>query len=100
MYRRLKLCSNRGGFEAVAEPPHPVDLAEAKARLEAAGVPVVDARVMLIASLPPEVTISRAGRLLFKTQDAAEAEHAFVRLREMLGLPGMEGSTGARLPGG
>jgi len=100
MYRRLQLCSNRGGYEAVAEPPHPIDLAKAKARLETAGVPVVDARVLLIASLPPEVTISRAGRLLFKTQDAAEAERAFARLRAMLGLPGMEELARARPPGG
>jgi hypothetical protein len=88
MYRRLKLCSNRGGFEAIPEPPHPIDLRAAKARLEAAGVPVVDARVMLIATLGPEVTISQAGRLLFKTQDGEEAEQAFARLRSLLGLPG------------
>jgi hypothetical protein len=48
---------------------------------------VLDARVMLIASIGPEVTISRAGRLLFKTPDAAEAERAFARLRTILGLP-------------
>ncbi|HYA10757.1 MAG TPA: hypothetical protein VEH10_03695 [Thermoplasmata archaeon] len=45
-----------------------------------AGVPILDARVMLIASLPPEVTISRSGRLLFKTPDATLARTAFDRL--------------------
>ena len=99
MYRRLQLCANRGGFEAIPEPPHPIDLGAAKARLEAAGVPVVDARVMLIASLGPEVTISRAGRLLFKTQDGDEAERAFTRLRVLLGLPGKAGGDAGE-PGG
>ena len=98
MYRRLRLCSNRGGFEAVPEPPRPLDLAWAKARLEAVGIPVLDARVMLIASLGPEVTISRAGRLLFKTQDPEEAERAFARLRSLLGLPGNGGSASHGAP--
>jgi len=100
MYRRLRLCSNRGGYEAVAEPPHPIDLAAAKTRLEAAGIPVVDARVMLIASLEADVTISRAGRLLFKTHDVDEAERAFARVRSILGLPGMAGERSTELPGG
>jgi hypothetical protein len=90
MYRRLRLCSNNGGYEAIPEPPHPVDLPRAKALLEREGIPVVDARVMLIASLGPEVTISRAGRLLFKTRDAQEAELAFARLRTLLRLPALE----------
>lgn len=97
MYRRLALCSNRGGYEAVAEPAHPIDLADAKARLEAERIPVVDARVMLIARLDSEVTISRAGRLLFKTQDPRQAERTFERLRSILALPAMEksGTTGS-----
>ena len=49
---------------------------------------VVDARVMLIAALDLEVTISRSGRLLFKTRDPAAAERAFLRLRSLLDLPG------------
>ncbi len=91
MYRRLRLCSNHGGYEALAEPPNPLDLASVKALLEKEGVPVLDARVMLIVSLEPEVTISRAGRLLFKTQDARAAGRAFERLRSLIGLPEMEG---------
>ncbi len=87
MYRKLRLCSNNGGFEAIPDPPCPIDLARARDRLAAAEVPVVDARVMLIATLPPEVTISRAGRLLFKTRDAADAEAGFARLRALLDLP-------------
>jgi len=90
MYRRLRLCSNNGGYEAIPEPPKPLDLAVVRAALEQDGVPVVDARVMLIASLDPEVTISRAGRLLFKTQDPHAAERAFEHLRSLLGLPEME----------
>lgn len=91
MYQRLRLCSDRGGYEAVATPPNPLDLAEVKAILTAAAIPVIDARVMLIASLESEVTISRGGRLLFKTRDARLAEREFGRLRKLLGLPEMEG---------
>ena len=86
MYRRLELCSNRGGYEAVADPPRPIDLGSARSTLELERVPVVDARVMLIVSLETEVTISRGGRLLFKTRDRAAAERDFVRLQRMLGL--------------
>jgi len=100
MYRRLQLCSNHGGYEAIPEPPGSLDLRAVREVLEREGIPVIDARVMLIASLEPEVTISRAGRLLFKTHDARAAERAFDRLRELLGLPGMETEPSSRTPGG
>lgn len=90
MYRRLRLCSGNGGYEAIAESPLSVDLPRARAILEQEGIPVVDARVLLIVSLEPEVTISRSGRLLFKTRDAATAQRAFERLRALLDLPPME----------
>jgi hypothetical protein len=90
MYRRLRVCSNGGGFEAVPNPPVRLDLADARRRLEAEGVAVVDARVMLIAGTNPETTISGNGRLLFKTRDAAAAERMFEQLRALLGLPGLE----------
>jgi len=90
MYHRLRLCSNNGGYEAIPEPPHPLDLRIVRAALEKEGIPVVDARVMLIATLGAEVTISRAGRLLFKTRDTRLAEVAFERLRALLDLPAME----------
>ena len=89
MYRRLRLCSGHGGYEALPETAVVLDLAHAKESLTRAGVSVVDARVMLIASFSPEVTISRAGRILFKTQDASEAQRAFERLRTLLSLPPM-----------
>jgi hypothetical protein len=88
MYRRLRLCSNSGGYEAVPEPPLRLDLVDARHRLEREGIAVVDARVMLVAALDPEVTISRTGRLLFKTRDVAAADRAFQRLRNLLDLPG------------
>jgi hypothetical protein len=100
MYRRLRLCSNNGGYEAIPEPASPLDLGAVRTILEKEGVPVVDARVMLIASLEPEVTISRAGRLLFKTHDPRAAELAFERLRALLGLPEMEKERVAEFPGG
>jgi len=96
MYQRLRLCSDRGGYEAIAEPANPLNLVTVRSRLEAAAIPVIDARVMLIASLESEVTISRAGRLLFKTPDARVAQRSFERLRALLDLPPMapERSTG------
>jgi len=100
MYRRLRLCSNRGGYEAIAEPVHPVDLDRAKVRLAAEGIPVIDARVMLIVRLEAEVTVSRAGRLLFKTQDPVLAERTFERLRPILELPAMESPPGTERAGG
>jgi len=100
MYRRLRLCSNSGGYEAIPEPQSPLDLRSVKAVLEKEGIPVLDARVMLIASLDPEVTISRAGRLLFKTQDARAAERAFERLRILLGLSDPEKDSGTETTGG
>jgi len=95
MYHKLRLCSNNGGFEAIPDPPHPLDLPAARERLRADGIAVVDARVLLIATLPPEVTISRAGRLLFKTRDPNEADRAFERLRGLLDLPPVEGADGS-----
>ena len=92
MYRKLRLCSDRGGYEAIAEPAHPIDLVGAKARLLSERIPVIDARVILIATLDSEVTISRAGRLLFKTPDPRLAERTFERLRAILDLPAMEAS--------
>jgi hypothetical protein len=86
MYRKLRLCSDGGGYEAIPEPPRRLDLDRVRHALEREGVAVVDARVMLIAALEPEVTISRNGRLLFKTRDVAAAERGLERLRAVLGL--------------
>ncbi len=92
MYRTLEVCSNRGGFETVPDPPRPVDLVDARHRLETAGIAVVDARVMLIAALEAEVTISRNGRLLFKTGDRALAERTLDHLSRLLGFSDLEPS--------
>jgi len=86
MYRKLRVCSNSGAYEAIPDPPRPLDLAQVRRALEREGVAVVDARVMLIVGLDPEVTVSRNGRLLFKTRDPALAERAFERLRGILAL--------------
>lgn len=100
MYRRLRLCSNRGGYEALPDPPRPLELPRVKAVLEGLGIPVTDARVMLIVTLESEVTLSRAGRILFKTQDARLAEREFEQLRALLGLPEMEDSHAIRAESG
>ncbi len=89
-YRALKLCSNGGGFEALPLDSKPIDLPRVRVALERAGVAVVDARVMLIASLEPETTISRSGRLLFKTADERAARRALERFLALLGSTGPE----------
>jgi hypothetical protein len=83
-YRTLKLCSHGGGYEALPDRPTRLDLPRAREILEAAGLPVIDARVMLIATLPPEVTVSQAGRVLIKTREEPEAAAAFERLAGLL----------------
>jgi len=86
MYHPLRLCSQGGGFEAVPDPPGALDLFRVRATLEAAGLSVLDARVMLVVTVPPEATISRSGRLLFKTGDERSARAAFERLVGLLDL--------------
>lgn len=83
MYRALRLCSHGGGFEAIPDPPRTLDLRAVRASLEKAGIEVLDVRVMLLARLPPEVTISRSGRLLFKTPDEQLAREGFERLMDL-----------------
>jgi hypothetical protein len=95
-YRQLKLCSGQGGFEALPEGPQTLDLKAVRDRLEREGIAVVDARVMLIAAMDPEVTISRGGRLLFKTQDANSAERAFDRLLPFLAFSASSGDARGR----
>jgi hypothetical protein len=88
MYRKLRLCSSGGGYEAVPDIPRRVDLTRIRVALEADGLRVVDARVMLIAGEDPEVTISQNGRVLFKTSDPSVADRAFGRY-----LPLIEAAT-------
>lgn len=79
-YRPLRLCSGGGGLEALPDPPRTLDLPSVRRELEARGVRVVDARVMLIAAMDPEVTIGRSGRLLFKTSREDRARELLERL--------------------
>jgi len=83
-YRTLRLCSGGGGYEALPVARRHLDLAPVRRRLEAQGRHVVDARVMLIVSGTPEVTISSAGRVLIKTSDPTIAERTFESLRPLL----------------
>ena len=84
MYRTLRLCTSGGGFEAVPDPPRRIDLGRIRRTLEHDGVSVVDARVMLIAALAAETTISGTGRVLIKTADPAVADRVFRKLRPLL----------------
>lgn len=79
-YETLRLCSGRAAFEAIPNPKLQLDLPTIRGRLEAQGVAVVDARVMLIFSLGAEVTLGRDGRILIKTADPKAADAIFVRL--------------------
>lgn len=87
MYRTLRLCSSGGGFEAVPARRTTLDLGRIRSHLEGAGIPVVDARVMLIVQLGHEVTLSRDGRVLIKTKDPEQAAHNFAQLARLLELP-------------
>jgi hypothetical protein len=79
-YETLKLCSGRSAFESIPSPKLDLDLPSVRSRLEAAGVAVVDARVMLIFRLEHEVTLSRDGRILIKTADPKAADRVFQEL--------------------
>lgn len=85
-YETVRLCSGGGAYEAVPRPRLQLDLAAARGRLEESGIPVVDARVMLIVRLEQEVTVSRDGRILIKTRDPHEAERLFARVSGVLRL--------------
>jgi hypothetical protein len=89
-YYSLRLCAGGGAFEAVPAPRLSLDLHRVKGTLESNHIPVVDARVMLIAQLEREVTLSRDGRVLIKTRDGSEATAIFDRLRGLLDLPAVE----------
>jgi hypothetical protein len=95
-YRRLELCSGGGGFEALPVGVPPLDLVRVRKTLEQAGVPFVDARVLLVVTLEIETTLSRSGRLLFKTRDERAALRAFAQLRELLSLPPISEETTRR----
>lgn len=87
-YETLKLCAGRSAFEAVPNPRLTLDLPAVRSRLESEGIPVVDARVMLIIRLAREVTLGRDGRILIKTSDPREADALFARLDRIAGLTG------------
>jgi hypothetical protein len=85
-YETLKLCSGRAAFESIPNPKLTLDLPAIRAKLEAQGIDVVDARVMLIFRLEHEVTLGRDGRLLIKTADPRAADEVFRTLDRIAGL--------------
>lgn len=99
-YSTLKLCSGRAGFEAIPRPKLKLDLRAVAARLRQEGIPVVDARVMLLVRLEHEVTLSQDGRVLIKCPDPSEAGRLFDRLVSLAGLPSgePEAEPAVRLP--
>ncbi len=87
-YSALRLCSGRSAFEAIPTPRRSLDLAEVRGRLRSEGIPVIDARVMLIAGDRQEVTIGRDGRILIKIPRAEEAQRLFERVLRWIGESG------------
>jgi hypothetical protein len=83
-YSQVRLCSGKGAFEAIPSRRARVDLPAIRDLLQATGREVVDARVMLIIRGQPEITIAADGRLVFKTQDAGEAQRAFQGILALL----------------
>ncbi|MFZ0698965.1 MAG: hypothetical protein WAN74_02060 [Thermoplasmata archaeon] len=94
VYETVRLCSGKGSYEALPRNAYTFDLARARHLLESDGVPVTDARVMLIVATKPEMTLSRNGRILIKTRDAREAERALDSLLVHLKLPGRPSRSG------
>ena len=88
-YYTLKVCANRGAFEAIPSAPERLDLGRVRQSLESNGVSVLDCRVMLIARLERELTIGQDGRLLIKTTDGAEAERILRRFEGMVAAGGL-----------
>ncbi|MCI4336710.1 MAG: hypothetical protein L3K17_05890 [Thermoplasmata archaeon] len=86
-YSTLKLCSNRGAFEATPEPRLHLDLAAIARRLRSAGIAVTDAKVMLLIQLQRETTLSHDGRVLIKCHDPLEAAQIFSELQRLAELP-------------
>ncbi|MCI4363192.1 MAG: hypothetical protein L3K13_02680 [Thermoplasmata archaeon] len=96
-YSTVRLCSGGGSFEAIPTPKLALDLGRARKELEAAGVSVVDARVMLIARLEKEVTLARDGRILIKTTDPVVADRI---LRDLCARLSLEYGTARSTPAG
>jgi hypothetical protein len=92
-YSTVRLCSGGGSFEAIPNPKLALDLGKARQTLEADGVGVIDARVMLIARLEKEVTLARDGRILIKTTDPVVAERILRDLCARLSLGYFEAPT-------
>jgi len=94
VYETVRLCSGKGSYEALPRRGYTFDLERARHLLESEGIPVTNARVMLIVSTKPEITLSRNGRILIKTRDPREAERALDSLLEHLRLPGRASRSG------
>ncbi len=86
-YHTLRVCANRGAFEAIPDGDTSVDLAAVRGRFEARGIAVLDCRVMLIAHMEQEVTVGRDGRILIKTRDLAEAQRILDAVASIVGVP-------------
>ncbi|HEV2449936.1 MAG TPA: hypothetical protein VGU43_05985 [Thermoplasmata archaeon] len=85
-YSTVRLCAGGGSFEAIPSPKLRLQLGPLAERLRLDGVEVIDARVMLIARLERETTLAQDGRVLVKTQDAAQADRIVRDLLRRLSL--------------
>lgn len=84
LYKEIRLCSGKGSYEAIPIRKLKLDLEALKAEFESDGKEVLDARVMLIVSGNPEVTVMRDGRLLIKSRDESVALATVDTLKTMV----------------
>jgi len=83
-YHALRVCANRGAFEAVPAEPVQLDLQRVRGGFELEGIQVLDCRVMLIAQMEREVTVGRDGRILIKSTNGPEAERLLQHVEAVL----------------
>ncbi len=85
-YYLMKPCRTATAFVSTLKKPSRVDLGQAAERLRGAGWSVNDVKVMLILEGEPELTLYESGKILVKTDDAAQARSAVDRVYEAIGL--------------
>lgn len=82
----VRPCKGSTGTEVVPEGRLDLDIAANARRLEAAGIEVTDARVLLVIKGEPTVTLYPSGRMLVHTDDLEQARERALWLLALLDL--------------
>jgi hypothetical protein len=85
-FATIKPCETSASIEVLPKDPLKLDLKVWAAKLDAAGLLVVDAKALLVVQSPPKTTVFPSGRMLIATKDPAEAE---TRARQLFALAGV-----------